>query len=160
MPTPTPERPRKCLGIDLFQFNGRDYVLIIDYYSKFPEIVMLGTTLAPAVIATVKSCFARFGIPDAVWPDNGPYFASKDFAKFARSYRFRHGTSSPRYPQSNGEAACVVLIVKDLLEKSSDPYLALLAYRDAPEFLLSHQHTYLWDKNCKLAFRDCQNDFC
>ncbi|XP_075540121.1 uncharacterized protein LOC142575039 [Dermacentor variabilis] len=130
--TVTPDRPGQHLGIDLFQLRGRDYVLIVDYYSRFPEVVSVGSTTAPAVISGIKSCIARFGIPDVVRTDNGPQFMSNEFAEFARSYGFRHETSSPRYSQSNGEAERMVRTVKDLLFKGPDPYLALLSYRDTP----------------------------
>ncbi|XP_049513384.1 uncharacterized protein K02A2.6-like [Dermacentor silvarum] len=114
------------------QPEGRDYALIVDYYSRFPEVASVGSTTAPAVISAIKSCIARFGIPDIVRTDNGPQFVSNEFAEFARSYGFRHETSSPRYPQSNGEAERMVRTIKDLLFKGPDPYLALLSYRDTP----------------------------
>ena len=38
-------------------------------------------------------------------------------------------TSSPRYPQSNGEAEQAV---KSLLKKSDDPYIALMIYCSTP----------------------------
>jgi hypothetical protein len=76
--------------------------------------------------------FAVHGIPDIVMSDNGPQFSSELFSKFAATYGFIGTTSSPRYPQSNGEVERAVQTVKDLLKKNEDPYLALLTYRSTP----------------------------
>lgn len=55
-----------------------------------------------------------------------------DFTDYARKYDFIHLTSSPLYPQSNGEAARAVRTVKLLLSKGEDVYKALMAYRAIP----------------------------
>ena len=64
--------------------------------------------------------------------DNGPQYSSKEFANFAKVYQFVHTTSSPTFPQSNGEAERAVHTIKNLLKKADDPYAALLAYRVTP----------------------------
>ena len=66
--------------------------------------------------------------------DNGPQFASQEFADFAKSYDFHHITSSPHYPQANGFAESTVKLSKQLLEKTereqSDLYYNLLNVRN------------------------------
>ena len=76
-----------------------------------------------------KSIFARFGIPEVVLSDNGPQFSSREFRKFSQVYCFTHITSSPYHPQGNGEAERSVQTMKNLLKKSTDPYIAFLNYR-------------------------------
>ena len=64
--------------------------------------------------------------------DNGPQFSSVSFSTFAETYGFTHTTSSPRYPQSNGESERAVRTLKQLLSKIDDAQLALLTYRTTP----------------------------
>ena len=84
------------------------------------------------MIVHTKSVFARHGIPEKVISDNGPQFSSREFSQFACTYCFDHLTSSPYFPQSNGEAERAVRTIKQLLKKADDPYVALLAYRNTP----------------------------
>ena len=62
----------------------------------------------------------------------GPQFDSEEFEQFAKQYGFEHKTSSPYYPQGNTLAERTVQTVKNLLKKSMDPHMALLAYRSTP----------------------------
>ncbi|KAL7851899.1 hypothetical protein SRHO_G00176840 [Serrasalmus rhombeus] len=41
-----PGRPWAKIGTDLFHYNGAEYLLCVDYYSKFPEISKLSNTTA------------------------------------------------------------------------------------------------------------------
>jgi transposase InsO family protein len=62
------------------------------------------------------------GVPSKVISDNGPQFFSSDFADFAKTYEFVHVTSSPGYPQLNGQTENAVKNVKrnsQLLRDSS-----------------------------------------
>ena len=80
--------------------------------------------------------YARYGVPDTLVTDNGPQFASAEFARFARTWGFEHITSSPRYPQSNGKAENAVKTLKRLFlkckEAGQSEFLALLDWRNTP----------------------------
>ncbi len=106
--------------------------MIVDYFSRFIEIARLKQLTADEVITHAKSIFARHGIPESVVSDNGPQYSSEAFKQFAKDFQFEHLTSSPYFPQSNGEAERAVQTIKNLLRKKGDPYLALLAYRATP----------------------------
>jgi hypothetical protein len=84
------------------------------------------------VINILKELFSTHRIPDIVISDNGPQFASETFSDFAKTYGFTHNTSSPRYPQANGESERAVRTAKEILKKNQDPYLALLSYHSTP----------------------------
>ncbi|UYV66897.1 hypothetical protein LAZ67_4003261 [Cordylochernes scorpioides] len=133
IPTNFPTRPWQKIGMDLFKFENKWYLVVIDYYSRFPEMIQLDRITANVVVRSCKSIFAQHGIPETVVSDNGTQFgAACEFANFARQYGFTHVTSSPRFPQSNGMAEAGVKIAKLILKKNQDPSLGLLEYRSTP----------------------------
>ena len=132
MNTELPSLPWKKVTTDLFYWKSSTYLLIVDYYSRYIEISKLNGQSSLQVITHTKSIFARHGIPQEVVSDNGPPYSSFEYKQFAAQYGFTHTTSSPRYPQSNGEAERAVKTVKSLLKKSDDPYMALMIYRSTP----------------------------
>ncbi|VDI70566.1 Hypothetical predicted protein [Mytilus galloprovincialis] len=122
--------PWSKVAADISHLNGNDYILIVDYYSKWPEIHKLDNLTSKNTIAYLKSTFSRCGIPDIFYSDNGVQFSSLEFKDFAKDYGFQHLTSSPTYAQSNGQAERTVQTIKSLLKKSKDPYKSLLDYRN------------------------------
>ena len=76
-------------------------------------------------ICHLKSQFAKYGIPDEL-------AFSLAFKVFSNNCGFVRTTSSPKYPQANGEAEVAVQTVESLLKKAQDPYKALLNYRNTP----------------------------
>lgn len=101
-------------------------------------------TSACSVIQFLKEQFSRHGIPDCFVTDNGSQIVSREFIQivsrefiqFAMDWEFKHVTSSPHYPRSNGKAESAVKAAKNLLKKAikdnSDPWLALLDNRNTP----------------------------
>ena len=129
-------RPWAKLGVDLCELHGRTLIVVCDYFSNYLEVESLKTVTSRAVIRQLTAMFARHGIPDVVVSDNGPQFASAEFASFAKRWRFEHVTSSPRYAQSNGKAENAVQTVKRLFTKckqdGTSEFLALLDWRNTP----------------------------
>ena len=158
IPSDVPHYPFQMVGSDLFHWNDQDFVLVVDYYSRYWEIEKLHKTDAATVIKKIKNVFSRMGIPEVMRSDNGPQYAAKTFEKFAKDWGFQHISSSPEYPRSNGLAEKTVQTVKDLLEKAKednkDPYLAMLEERNTPvnnykspaELAFGRQHRSIWQR--------------
>ncbi|XP_053402903.1 uncharacterized protein K02A2.6-like [Mercenaria mercenaria] len=134
--TPLPDRPWQTVATDIFTWQGKDFIVLVDYYSRYFELSQLTSTRAQNIIQKLKSYFSRHGIPETLISDNASYYTCQSFADFAREWDFNHRTSSPTYSQSNGLAEKFVSICKNLLTKSTqagtDPYIALLEYRNTP----------------------------
>ncbi|XP_014677177.1 PREDICTED: uncharacterized protein K02A2.6-like [Priapulus caudatus] len=136
IPSQIPTKPWEMVATDLFTLNGENYLLIVDYYSRYFEVAKLSDTKSATVIMHTKSVFARHGIAAEVRSDNGPQYSSHEYKDFAKSWGFVHVTTSPYFPQANGLVEKTVSTVKSLLKKAQedgkDPYLGLLEYRNTP----------------------------
>ena len=148
MPTALPDFPWQVVGSDLFELKGVHYLVIVDYYSRYPEVVKLSSTTSTAVIAAMKPIFARHGLPEVLRTDNGPQYSSTEMTDFLSSHNITHTTSSPHYPQSNGMAEKCVQTVKQLLKQSNDFNIALLNYRATPLPWCNHSPTELLMGRC------------
>jgi transposase InsO family protein len=136
MPHETPSRPWEQVGVDLFTLDNKDYLITVDYYSNFWEVDRLTSTKTAMLNLKLKNHFARYGCPDRVISDNGPQFAAEEFATFAGAWDFEHRTSSPGNSKANGKAESAVktakMLIRKALEARTDPYLAILDYRNTP----------------------------
>lgn len=137
MPHEIPQFPWQKIGIDFKSLGPMNFLVIVDYYSKFCIVNKLSTKTADSVISTLKNIFAINGIPLEIFSDNGPPFDSNDFHNFAKLYDIQLTTSSPYYPRSNGMVERMIQTVKALLTKAyqnkEDPFLAILNYNTTPK---------------------------
>ena len=53
-PHPTPEIPWHTVATDLFELRNSKYLLIVDYYSRFPVLHKLASTTARVLIQEMK----------------------------------------------------------------------------------------------------------
>ena len=103
IPHDPPKRPWSHVATDLFSFDNKEWFIIVDHWSDYFELNQLSSTNSSSVIKSLKNQFGRHGIPDTLYSDNGPQFASREFKEIASARHFDHQTSSPHYPQSNGK---------------------------------------------------------
>jgi hypothetical protein len=117
--------------LDLFHLKNRNYLIIVDYFSRWFEIVHLHHTDSATVVDGLKKVFAAYGIPEHIRSDGGPQFTSLSFRNFVNRYCITHSVSDPFRPQANGCAERAVQVAKRLLQ-TDDPFASLLAYRNTP----------------------------
>ena len=136
IPHQVPDRPWQILAADMFVLGKDKYLLLVDYYSKYFELIRVTDSTSNTVVNVLQQHLARYGLPEILYTDNGPEFASKEFFNFVRKYQFQHVTSSPTFPQSNGFVERTIQTAKKLLKKAcddgSDPHLAILEFRNTP----------------------------
>ena len=103
---PLPPAPWHTLHIDFCgPFPTGEYLLVvIDAYSRFPEVDIIRSTSATAIIPKLDWIFATHGIPAVLRSDNGPSFTSHEIKKYVEENGIEHQRITPLWPQANSEA--------------------------------------------------------
>ena len=68
----------------------------------------------------LQELISQYGPPAPLYTDNGPLFASHEFAQFLQHHHRDHITSFTHFPQSNGFTECQVCNIKTILSTSQD----------------------------------------
>lgn len=73
-----PSRPWVEIAADLFgpMDTGEQILVLIDYFSRYPEAVVLKEAKASDIVTAMREIFSRFGNPRSILMDNGPLFAA------------------------------------------------------------------------------------
>eukprot|EP00117_Sycon_ciliatum_P027910 scpid26178/ scgid22563/ Retrovirus-related Pol polyprotein from transposon opus; Protease; Reverse transcriptase; Endonuclease len=105
---PQPLQPSEILpvwyrvAVDLVEIEDHHFLSVIDYGSRYPELLLLSSTTSRVIIQALSEVFARHGLPVELVSDNGPQLVSDETETFLRKAGVKHIKSSPRYPCSNG----------------------------------------------------------
>jgi hypothetical protein len=135
-----PGNPWQHVHVDYAEKDGFNFLVVIDSYSKWPEIFRMNSTTTTATIAVLRQLFSRYGLPLQLVSDNGPQFASRQFEEFLRCNGVKHVKVSPYHPASNGAAERMVQSFKHSWIASRNDKLSadqritnfLLMYRSTP----------------------------
>ena len=77
---PVPDSPWSCLHIDFVgPTNGQSFLIVVDAYSKWPEIFPMSHVTSEETISQIQKIFSRFGLPETLVSDNGTAFSSVKF---------------------------------------------------------------------------------
>ena len=113
-----PDTPWTKLATDIFHFQGTNYLIIVDYTSKFPVVKQLRKMDQRAITIAFEKVFTEHGYLDELVSNNGPCYKGEQFAEFLKRKGIEHVTSSPYYPESNGLAEAYVKAVKNMMKKA------------------------------------------
>lgn len=130
-----PKIPFDKVGADIAHYGGKDYLVVVDYFSRWVEISKLKWKTATELSKKCKKIFARFGIPNILIADNKP-FNRVQFRSFAKEWGFQINNTSPNHPMSNGLSekyvGLVIKMIKKCKETNDELEDYLLTYRNTP----------------------------
>ncbi len=100
-----PPKPWHTVNIDFCgPFPTGEYLMVvIDAYSRFPEVEIVHSTAGKGTISKLDRIFSTHGIPKVLKSDNGPPFFSEEFKQYTQEKGIKHRKSTPLWPQGNAE---------------------------------------------------------
>ena len=101
--SPMPAKPWEIVYICGPFPTGESVLVLIDGFSRWPEMEILHSTTAEALISRLDKIFATHGYPEELTTDNGPQFVSNTMETYLLSRGIKHRKVSPYWPRANGE---------------------------------------------------------
>ena len=87
--------PWHMVATDLFETKNSKYLLIVDYYSRFPLLHKLSSTTSRVLIQEMKAAFAELGVPSV--SDEGPQYTAT-VSRLHKALANRTQTIIPKKP--------------------------------------------------------------
>ena len=102
--SPTPKGPWLQVSADFCGpfLTGESVLVVLDAYSKYPEVEIVCSIAAKNTIPALERIFATHGIPEVLKTDNGPPFQGHAFQSFAKEKGFTQRKITPLWPEANG----------------------------------------------------------
>lgn len=120
-------------------FLDRMFLVVVDAYSKWPEVFPVKNATSTVTIETLRTLFARTGLPQQLVSDNGSQFTSEEFQMFMKRNGIKHITTVPFHPATNGLAERFVQTFKHSMKAMANSKLSIS--EKLANFLLSYRNT-------------------
>ena len=86
-PWPKTDLPWTHIQLDFAgPLDGCYYLIVVDSYSKWPEVFKCKNLNSEVAIRALHELFARFGVVDCIVSDNGTQFTLGDFKEFCEDF--------------------------------------------------------------------------
>jgi transposase InsO family protein len=115
-----PTRPWEKIGSDIFEYKGKRYLMIVDYYSRFIIVKYLPDIRAETVSNAFIEVLTEYGLPSTIMADCGTQYTSELFRQKCKDSGIELVFSSPYHHQSNSIAERSIGIVKSLWKKEGE----------------------------------------
>ena len=70
LPHTIPKLPWNKVGMDILEFQNNNYLVVVDFYSHYPELRLIRGKIAKDVIGSLKSIFSVHGVFVDIIADN------------------------------------------------------------------------------------------
>ena len=110
----------KTVTTDLFVFQDKTYMVVVDLFSRFTVVRQLHGENMKLVLNALKSVFIDFGIPETIISDNGPCYKSQEFNNFCARFEINHITGASYYHQANSIVEHMIHTIKHLKVKNQN----------------------------------------
>lgn len=121
--------------------NGFYLFIVIDSFSKYPEVYKTKTITSKFVVDKMRKLFCRYGLIDTLVSDNGTQFTSDEFQQFMKKNSIEHVLTAPGHPETNGQAENFVKTFKNSLLASIHQHKTINMDLVIQKFLLYYRIT-------------------
>lgn len=96
-------------------FLGHYFFILVDSYTKWPEMHIVKDITAKTTINSCRKIFATFGILKYFVSNNAKTFTSTEFTSFLKANGITQKHTAPYNPSTNGQAEIFVQTLKNSL---------------------------------------------
>ena len=118
--------------------NSYYALIIIDSYSKYPQVYFSKSTDVKFTKSALQRFFADEGVPQVLVSDNGPQFRAEDFRQWLHRIGVCQLFCPARHPQSNGQAENFVRTLKGAI-RAAAPVNSNELFNITDNFLLQYR---------------------
>ena len=90
-----PSVPWSKVTTDIYHFESKLYLLVVDYTTRFPIVREIKSMSAEHIAEHFRLIFSEYGWSDTLVSDNGPCYVAETFTSLMKEYAVNHITSFP-----------------------------------------------------------------